>query len=93
MYDYTKKTTELFSLLQDDLSKRVFWARLRYNIEPSMTNLMELICSNTESGKIGGGVKTGRVNCNPCEPKERKLSCTGLPRVGKSRRVDFNMKA
>lgn len=51
MYDFTGRCQQLFSLLQDDLSKEIFLARLRLDIEPSMSNAMRVLCLNEASRK------------------------------------------
>ncbi len=42
MYGFVKRAENLYGLLQDDLSREIFWARLRYDIDPTMTNVMRL---------------------------------------------------
>lgn len=37
-YEYVAHIVELYSLLEDKLSKDIFWARLRYDCEPSLKN-------------------------------------------------------
>lgn len=43
MYEFVKKTARLYEALQDEVSKEIFWARLQYDIEPSMTNTVNLM--------------------------------------------------
>lgn len=49
MYGFTERTKALYGLLQDDLSRKVFWARLSADICPSVHNLVRLscLCRNT----------------------------------------------
>ncbi len=47
MYDVVKRARVLYSLLQDELSKEIFKARLTFDLEPSMTNAVDLLCLNT----------------------------------------------
>ena len=42
MYDTVKRMRELYGCLQDRQSKDIFWSRLAFDIEPSMTNMMNL---------------------------------------------------
>lgn len=44
MYDTVKRTRELYNLLQDELSRNVFKKRLAFDLEPSMTNAIKLLC-------------------------------------------------
>lgn len=46
MYDAVKRARGLYSLLQDELSKEIFKARLAFDLEPSMTNAVKLLCLN-----------------------------------------------
>lgn len=46
MYHFIQRCQQLFGLLQDDLSKEIFKARLLLDVEPSMTNAMRLLCLN-----------------------------------------------
>lgn len=41
-YNITDKVVKLYSLLQDDLSKEIFWARLKTDISPTMESLLAL---------------------------------------------------
>ena len=43
MYNFVKRTAELYSLLQDAKSKEVFEARLAYDLQPSVQNKHKLI--------------------------------------------------
>lgn len=42
-YDTIDNIFELYELLQDDLSRRIFWARLEFDIEPSMSRVIRLL--------------------------------------------------
>lgn len=46
MYDVMKRTRALYSMLQDELSKEIFKARLAFDLDPSMTNAVKLMCLN-----------------------------------------------
>lgn len=46
MYDAVKRARRLYSLLQDELSKEIFKARLAFDLEPSMANAVKLLCLN-----------------------------------------------
>ena len=46
-----KELKELFSYFADDLSRRVFWARLRADLDPSAENILELV---SLSGGLAG---------------------------------------
>ena len=48
MYKTMEKTREIYSLLQDNLSKEVFKARLAFDLEPTMTNAMNLLLLNQD---------------------------------------------
>ena len=51
MYKFTQRCEQLFRLLQDDLSKEIFKARLILDVEPSMSNAMRVLCLNETSRK------------------------------------------
>lgn len=46
MYQAVKKAAVLYHCLEDDLSKKVFWARLKYAITPSLSSRLELLRLN-----------------------------------------------
>lgn len=74
MYNFTKRTQQLFDLLQDDLSKEIFKARLLLDIEPSMSNAMRVLCLNED------------IQQDPAELKKRlewKKTLEELNRSGK----------
>lgn len=48
MYSLVERARESYALLQDDLSKRIFKARLTFDIEPTMSNAMNLLLLNPE---------------------------------------------
>lgn len=41
-YDITKQEAELYSLLQDDLSRRIFWARLQCDLQRGYSHVLSL---------------------------------------------------
>lgn len=47
MYGLIKSAQESFNYLQDDLSKKIFMARLAVDIEPSMSNIIQLLQLNS----------------------------------------------
>lgn len=48
MYRLMETAREMYELLQDELSKRVFKARLAFDLEPTMTNAMDLLLLNPD---------------------------------------------
>lgn len=46
MYDTIKRIKTLYSALQDELSREVFHARLAFDVDPTMTNAVKLLCLN-----------------------------------------------
>lgn len=42
MYTYVEKMIQLYNLLQDELSKNIFWARLQYEAEPNIDRAANL---------------------------------------------------
>ena len=42
-YNYVKKMNQLFDLLQDEQSKRIFWARLQFDVDPNMDSAILLL--------------------------------------------------
>lgn len=46
MYHYIDRIHTLYGLLQDDLSKEIFKARILLDMEPSMSNAMRVLCLN-----------------------------------------------
>lgn len=42
MYDTVKRTSQLCRMLQDDLSRRIFWARVKFDVEPNIKNGIEM---------------------------------------------------
>lgn len=51
MYEFSQRCEQLFRLLQDDLSKEIFKARLLLDVEPSISNAMRVLCLNEISQK------------------------------------------
>lgn len=47
MYDDAKKNKECYNLLSDELSKRIFWARMKCDMEANLSNTMELSALQT----------------------------------------------
>lgn len=46
LYDVVKEIQELYGCLQDQISRDAFWARLAFDVEPSVTNAMKLLQTN-----------------------------------------------
>lgn len=51
MYEYAQRCRQLFDLLEDDVSRKLFKARMQFDIEPSMSNAVEILCLNEVSQK------------------------------------------
>lgn len=43
MYQYVENTAKLYGLLQDDLSRKLFWERLRCDIHPTLDNTFQIV--------------------------------------------------
>ena len=39
-YELTTRTSELYKILEDDISRDIFWARLKFDIAPSIANIL-----------------------------------------------------
>ena len=46
LYDTVKEIQELYGCLQDQISRDTFWARLAFDVEPSIANAMKLLQTN-----------------------------------------------
>ena len=46
LYDTVKEIQELYGCLQDQISRDTFWARLAFDVEPSIANAMKLLQMN-----------------------------------------------
>ena len=44
LYEFSLKVKEIFNLLEDNLSKDTFIARLKCDLNPSLQNIMDLMC-------------------------------------------------
>lgn len=51
MYAYAQRCRQLFDLLEDDVSRKLFKARMIFDLEPSMSNAMRILCLNEVSRK------------------------------------------
>lgn len=49
LYPFTERMVELYDLLEDKRSKDIFWARLRFDIEPNLENEARLFLSMDEN--------------------------------------------
>lgn len=47
-YYQIKRVSELYGLLQDDISRNIFWARLKQDIAPSITGMIQLFGAMNE---------------------------------------------
>ena len=54
-YDFVKRMSELYALLQDDQSRALFWDRLKFDVNPGITNMIDLYadgaCLNAQQRK------------------------------------------
>lgn len=39
---FVKRTATLCDMLQDDLTRRIFWSRVKFDVEPSIQNGLEM---------------------------------------------------
>lgn len=76
-YDYMKKMAQLYDKLQDDMSKKIFWARLQVDVTPDMERIMQLV----ESG--GNRVIAWREPFEAASAEGKKVVLYGAGEVGK----------
>lgn len=59
-YYFVNSMSQLYSLLQDELSRNLFWDRLKYDIEPSIDHAFQMVRTATED-KVGYPVAWNQV--------------------------------
>lgn len=83
-YDFTKRMYELYSFLTDDESKELFWARLRYDAEPSLENMQRLVlASSTFTEEKKAERRLWRDKLNEIYISGKKIVFYGAGTVGK----------
>ena len=85
MYNYFERTCELYNLLEDNQSREIFWARLKCDIEPSLTNTISLV----KSGQIAAGtgrslLSEWRDTIKALNQKDEKIVIYGAANAGRA---------
>lgn len=84
MYKTMEKTREIYSLLQDNLSKEVFKARLAFDLEPTMTNAMNLLLLNQDLSRgQAAEVRDWKKTLQVIKKENKNLAIYGAGGCGK----------
>lgn len=78
MYSTVRRARVLYSLLQDELSQKIFKARLEFDLEPFMTNAVKLLSFNLFLPKnVVNEVQRWREKLDTITKAEKKFALYG----------------
>lgn len=84
MYSFMESVKQSYELLQDDLSKKIFWARLKYDLEPSQENLAEIVALGEQQKWMNILIENIPSIVHTAEESHKKVILYGTNVTGKA---------
>ena len=82
-YDFTSRMNELYRLLQDRLSKDLFWARMRFDISPDMDAAIDICSLNQRiTAPVIGELKNWRKYFETAADEKKRIVLYGAGTIG-----------